>query len=121
MNLIERLNILIQAATISQKSGVLTLDEAVKIKSAIDVISSREINKNFTSSLNVLIEMAASSQKKGAYSLKDAYMIYVAIDGIENELQNEANKIQSNKNQSFENNNEDNSIITPPKKLRRNT
>jgi hypothetical protein len=40
MKLTERLNVLIQAATLSQKSGVLTLDDAVKVKSAIDVISS---------------------------------------------------------------------------------
>lgn len=93
MKLTERINVLIQAITLSQKSGVLNLDDAVKAKSAIDVITSGVINQNFTLALNVLIEIAALSQKKGAYSLKDAYMIYLAIEGIEGELQNEINKI----------------------------
>ena len=35
------------------------------------------------------------SQKKGVYSLKDAYMIYLAVEGIEKELQNEINKINT--------------------------
>jgi hypothetical protein len=93
MKLKERINVLIQAITLSQKSGILNLDDAVKAKSAIDVITSGVINQNFTLALNVLIEIAALSQKKGAYSLKDAYMIYLAIEGIEGELQNEINKI----------------------------
>lgn len=93
MKLKERINVLIQAITLSQKSGILNLDDAVKAKSAIDVITSGVINQNFTLALNVLIEIAVLSQKKGAYSLKDAYMIYLAIEGIEGELQNEVNKI----------------------------
>ena len=93
MKLTERINVLIQAITLSQKSGVLNLDDAVKAKSAIDVITSGVINQNFTLALNALIEIVVLSQKKGAYSLKDAYMIYLAIEGIEGELQNEVNKI----------------------------
>ena len=93
LKLTERINVLIQAITLSQKSGILNLDDAVKAKSAIDVITSGVINQNFTLALNVLIEIAVLSQKKGAYSLKDAYMIYLAIEGIEGELQNEVNKI----------------------------
>ena len=93
MKLSERLNVLIQALTMSQKSGVLTLDEAVKAKSAIDIISSGELNQKFTSAINMLIELAIESQKKGAYSLKDAHMIYLAIEGIEGELQNEVSRI----------------------------
>lgn len=95
MNLTERLNVLIQATTLSQKSGVLTLDEAVKAKMAIDTITSGVLNQNTTSAINVLIEIAVSSQKKGTYTLKDAYMIYLAIEGIENELQNEVNRISA--------------------------
>lgn len=95
MRLRERLNVLVQAITVSQKSGVLTLDEAVKAKTAIDIISSGILNQNFTSAINVLIEITSESQKKGVYSLKDAHMIYLAIEGIEVELQNEVNKINN--------------------------
>ncbi len=93
MKLTERINVLIQAITLSQKSGILNLDDAVKAKSAIDIITSGVINQNFTLALNALIEIAVLSQKKGAYSLKDAHMIYLAIEGIEGELQNEVNRI----------------------------
>jgi flagellar motor component MotA len=131
MKLIERLNVLIQAATLSQKSGSLTLDEAAKAKSAIDLLSAGTLNQNYASAINVLIELAIASQKKGAYSLKDAYMIYLAIEGIESEFQNEVNRITGNSIQEVEattNNVEDynsnnqsseNVIVVPPKKLKR--
>ena len=131
MKLIERLNVLIQAATLSQKSGSLTLDEAAKAKSAIDLLSAGTLNQNYASAINVLIELAIASQKKGAYSLKDAYMIYLAIEGIESEFQNEVNRITGNSTQEVEvttNNAEDynpnnqsgeNVIVVPPKKLKR--
>lgn len=94
MNLTERLNVLIQAVTLSQKSGTLTFDEAVKAKTALDIISSGELNQNFTSAINVLIELISSSQKKGAYSLKDAHMAYIAINGIDVEFKNEIDRIK---------------------------
>ena len=122
MNLTERLNVLIQASTLSQKSGVFTLDEAVKAKSAIDIISTGTLNQNFTAAINVLIELAVSSQKRGAYSLKDAYMIYLAIEGIEGELQNEINRINGSVPNEVkptqEVNNGENIITVPPKKLK---
>ena len=134
MNLTERLNVLIQSASLSKKSGSLTLDDAVKAKSAIDIISSGTLNQNFTSAINVLMELAISSQKKGAYTLKDAYMIYLAIDGFEREFQNEVNKITGNREQvvnneppkqqnvSDNNENDNTRIITiPSKKLKRNS
>lgn len=93
MNLSERLNVLIQAITLSQKNGGLDLNAAVSAKYAIDVISSGVLNETFASAINTLIEIIVSSQKKGIYSLKDAHMIYVAIEGIENELQNEINRL----------------------------
>ena len=93
MKLSERLNVLIQATTLSQKSGILTLDDAVKAKTAIDIVSSGILNQNYSSAIKTLIEIAVTSQKKGVYSLKDAYMIYLAIEGIESELQNEANRM----------------------------
>jgi hypothetical protein len=93
MKLSERINVLIQAATLSQKSGTLTFDDSIKAKSAIDILSSGTLDQNFTSAINVLIELAALSQKKGAYSLKDAHMIYLAVDGIEEEFQNEVQRL----------------------------
>ncbi len=123
MKLTERLNVLIQATSLSQKSGILTLDEAVKVKSAIDIISTGTLNQNFTTAINILIENAVLSQKKGAYSLKDAHMIYLAIDGIESELQNEVNRINEelmeSKSQPQETNEERNIITIPPKTLKR--
>lgn len=131
MKLIERLNVLIQAATLSQKSGSLTLDEAAKAKSAIDLLSAGTLNQNYASAINVLIELAIASQKKGAYSLKDAYMIYLAIEGIESEFQNEVNRITGNSIQEVEattsnaedynsnNQSSENVIVVPPKKLKR--
>ena len=128
MKLTERLNVLIQAATLSQKSGTLTLDEAAKAKTAIDVISSGILNQNFTSAINVLIELSVASQKKGVYSLKDAYMIYLAIDNIESEFQNEVNKLnagvkvnETKSPQVVNSNNGENVVTIPPKKLKKNT
>ena len=127
MKLTERLNVLIQAVTLSQKSGILSLDDAVKVKSAIDVISSGTLNQNFASAINILIEISVLSQKKGVYSLKDAYMIYNAINGIEDELKNEvsntAGVIKNSQTPRPPTNNEKNveTIVTiPPKILKKN-
>ena len=95
MKLNERINVLIQSTALSQKSGNLTLDEAVRAKTAIDIISFGELNQNFAEAINVLIELAVLSQKKGVFSLKDAYMIYLAIEGIENEFRYEVSKLSS--------------------------
>jgi flagellar motor component MotA len=131
MKLTERLNVLIQATSLSQKSGILSLDDAVKAKTAIDIISSGTLNQNYAAAINVLIEIAVMSQKKGVYSLKDAYMIYLAVNGIESELQNEANRINEEMSVSESqtphvlnaNENEDNGetiVSVPPKVLRKN-
>lgn len=137
MKLTDRINVLIQAASLSQKNGILTLDDAVKVKTAIDVISSGVLNQNFTSAINVLIEIAVISQKRGAYNLKDAHMIYLAVEGIENELQNEISKLNmehiineqqpetqqtstNNKRQNIKNNNKETVISIPPCVLKRN-
>ena len=95
MNLTERLNVLIQATSLSQKNGVLTLDEAVKAKNAIDVISAGKLDQNLPLAINTLIEIAVSTQKRGGFSLKDAHMVYLAIDGIETVFQNEMNRLTS--------------------------
>lgn len=121
MNLKERLNVLIQATTLSQKNGALTLDDAVKAKNAIDVILSGVLNQNFTSAINTIIEIVVSSQKKGVYTLKDAYMIYIAVEGIEQELNTEASRELSYKDDESVKNNEETVIKIPPKKLNKNT
>lgn len=95
MNLTERLNVLIQATSLSQKNGVLTLDEAVKAKNAIDVISAGKLDQNLPLAINTLMEIAVSTQKRGGFSLKDAHMVYLAIDGIETVFQNEMNRLTS--------------------------
>ena len=100
MKLSERLNVLIQATSLSQKSGVLTLDEAVKAKSAIDIISTGTLSQNYADAISVLIEVVVSSQKKGAYTLKDAHMIYLAVEGMESEFQNEVNKLMGREPQN---------------------
>ena len=95
MILSERLNVLIQATTLAQKKGVLTLDDAVKAKTAIDVISSGKIDQNLPLAINSLMEIVVLSQSKGAFSLKDAHMVYLALEGIEAEFQNEMNRVNS--------------------------
>lgn len=136
MKLTERLNVLIQATTLSQKSGVLTLDEAVKAKNAIDIISSGKLNQNLIVAINTLIEIVVASQKKGIFSLKDAHMIYLAVENIEAELQNEVSRInnemmkgetamgmvqpQVNNVETKEDSGET-SIVIPPKTLKRST
>jgi ribosome-associated translation inhibitor RaiA len=123
MKLSDRLNTLIQATTLAQKSGALTLDVAVQAKTAIDIITSGVLNQNFTSAINFLIEIAVMTQKKGLFSLKDAHMIYLAIDGIEGELQNKINKenmgTEENEIQSNDDHNNESIITIPPKKLKR--
>ena len=93
MKLSERLNIIMQATLLSQKNGALTFDDAVKAKSAMDIITSGTINQNFTNAITILIDIVITSQKKGVYSLKDAHMLYLAIEGIEGELQNEVKRL----------------------------
>ena len=131
MKLIERLNVLIQATSLSQKSGSLSLDEAVKAKTAIDIISAGVLNQNYASAINTLIEIAVSSQKKGVYSLKDAHMVYLAVDGIEEEFKNEINKINGNVEKEVNhtnphvleyneaNHNGETVVTIPPQKLER--
>ena len=131
MELNERLNVLVQATILSQKSGTLTLDEAVNAKKSIDIISSGTLDQNFTQAMNVLIEIAISSQKRGAYALRDAHMIYLAIEGIESAFKNEIDKLNGKttvENETQEPNGLKNSTTTqqevvtniPPKKLKRN-
>ena len=128
MKLTDRLNVLIQAITLSQKSGSLSLDEAVTAKTAIDIITSGVLDQKCASAINVLIEIAVSSQKKGVYSLKDAYMIYTAIYGIETTFKDEILKKnteiienEQQKQNDINKNNEERIVTIPPKILKRIT
>lgn len=80
MELKNRLDILAQAATLAQKSGVLSLEEASVAKQAIDLLGSQT---DLKTAVDVLTQIASIGQKKGAYTLRDAYFIFLAIDGIE--------------------------------------
>ena len=84
MELKDRLDILAQAATLAQKGGILSLEEASVAKQAIDLLGSQT---DLKTAVNVLIQIASIGQKKGAYTLKDAYYIFLAIDGIENYIE----------------------------------
>lgn len=122
MKLTERLNVLIQAITLSQKNGILTLEEAVKAKNAIDTILSGVLNQSYATAINTLIEIIVASQKKGVYTLKDAHMIYLAIEGLDNVFQNEAMNTETLKMEQHQNNTQNNeTVITiPPVTLKKN-
>lgn len=104
MELKNRLDLLIQSAKLAQKNGILTLDDAVIVKSAIENI---EKNTNVKESVDILVKLAQVSQSKGVFTLKDAFYIYMAIDGIEKELnaisdvpENKGNDVVPNENTS---------------------
>jgi hypothetical protein len=83
MDLNERFNVLVQGVEIAQKSGVLTLDDAVKAKTAIDSIQKGE---NLRDVLFKLSEICEFAQKKGVYNLADAHTIFLAADKIGAEI-----------------------------------
>ena len=83
MDLNERFNVLVQGVEIAQKSGVLTLDDAVKAKTAIDTIQKGE---NLRDGLSKLVEICEFGQKKGVYNLADAHTIFLAADQIDVEI-----------------------------------
>ena len=92
-----RFNVLIQAAQIAQTKGVLSLDDAVYVKKAIDSVKAGE---NLDIAAKILIKTAQVAQSKGVYSLKDAYVIYIASEGLEakipQELQVDAQSEETN-------------------------
>lgn len=101
MELNERLNILVQAAELAQKAGILTLDEASITKQAIDLVST---GNGLKTASNVLVQIAIKGQKRGAYTLKDAYFIFLAIDGIDDLFPDETKSVESVDDEKKENN-----------------
>ena len=83
MDLNERFNVLVQGVELAQKKGILSLENAVEAKNAIDTIQKGEKLKESLGSLAAMCEFA---QKSGTYTLHDAHYIYEAIDGIDAEI-----------------------------------
>lgn len=84
MELKDRLQILISSAQIVQSKGVLSLDDAVLVKSAIDHITN---NNDINTGVKILIKTAELGQSKGCFTLKDAYVLYIAIEGLVDALE----------------------------------
>lgn len=83
MNLNERFNVIAQAVEISQKSGIMTLDDAVAAKSCIDSIQKGEkLHESFDS----LVKMCENAQKNGVFNLRDAHIVYLATENISEEI-----------------------------------
>lgn len=83
MELKDRFNILKQGVEIAQSKGVLSLDDAVFVKKALESVKT---NTNLDIAAKILTKTVQVAQSKGCYTLKDAYIIYVALDGIDEEI-----------------------------------
>ena len=102
MDLNERFNVLVQGVEIAQKSGVLSLDNAVEAKTCIDKIQKGEDLKE---SLGLLVKICETTQKGSPYSLQDAHLLFMASDGINTEIDNfiaQAQKQQAEQQPSSE-------------------
>lgn len=84
MDLNARFNVLVQGVELAQKKGVLSLENAVEAKAAIDTIQKGEKLKESLGSLAAMCEFA---QKSGIYNLHDAAFLYSAIDGLDEEIE----------------------------------
>lgn len=84
MDLNTRFNVLVQGVELAQKKGVLSLENAVEAKAAIDTIQKGEKLKESLGSLAAMCEFA---QKSGIYNLHDAAFLYSAIDGLDEEIE----------------------------------
>lgn len=79
MELTDRFNILIQGAHIAQSKGLLSLNDAVLVKNAIDCV---EQKVNLVEAAKILIRTAELGQSNGSYTLKDAHYLYSALHGL---------------------------------------
>ena len=97
MDLNARFNVLVQGVELAQKKGVLSLENAVEAKAAIDTIQKGEKLKESLGSLAAMCEFA---QKSGIYNLHDAAFLYSAIDGLDEEIEkfiSENTKVENTK------------------------
>lgn len=83
MELNERFSVLIQGAQIAQSKGVLSLDDAVYVKNAIESVKR---NENLDIAAKILVKTVEVAQLKGCYTLRDAYALFIASHEIENLL-----------------------------------
>lgn len=83
MNLNERFNVIAQAMEISQKAGIMTLDDAVAAKTCIDSIQKGE---KLHESFDTLVKMCENTQKNGVFNLRDAHIVYLATENIGEEI-----------------------------------
>ena len=90
MDLNARFNVLVQGVELAQKKGVLSLENAVEAKAAIDTIQKGEKLKESLGSLAAMCEFA---QKSGIYNLHDAAFLYSAIDGLDEEIEKRGIKV----------------------------
>ena len=112
MDLNERFNVLVQGVEIAQKSGVLSLDNAVEAKNCIDKIQKGEDLKE---SLGLLVKICETTQKGSPYSLQDAHLLFMASDGINIEIDNfiaQAQKQQAEQQPSSEQPNQEIKVTT---------
>ena len=86
MDLKDRFSILKQGVQIAQSKGVLSLEDAVYVKAAMDNIDN---NENLDVAFKIIIKVIQFAQSKGAYTLKDAYLLYVASENIEESIREE--------------------------------
>lgn len=80
MELEERMDILIQAANLAQKAGVLSLEDA---SIALRAIESYKEGKQVKSAANILVAIANKGYEGGVFTMKDAHLIYSAIEDID--------------------------------------
>ena len=83
MELEERIDVIVQATELAQKTGALSLDDAVIAKQAVDALKEK---KDLKDAFVILSKVVALGQKRGAYTLRDAYFVYLALDGLEDLL-----------------------------------
>ena len=68
MDLKDRFSILKQGVQIAQSKGVLSLEDAVYVKAAMDNIDN---NENLDVAFKIIIKVIQFAQSKGAYTLKE--------------------------------------------------
>lgn len=83
MDLNTRFNVLVQGVEVSQKSGILSLDDAFNAKNAINEITNGE---NIKENIKILIDICEKAQKNGIFSIQDAHFIYSACEDIDTEI-----------------------------------
>lgn len=77
------IEVLINAAIISQSKGAFSLKDAALLHSSILSLTSEEKKIEEKDAMNALIQASAIGQKAGAFSLNDASAVFSAIKFFE--------------------------------------